>query len=112
MQTFEGCYAACMPWPCCNLGTLERANSASAFGCHVSDALPRRYKPQLFPLAALQISTGLDSATTFDICNRLRALCHTIKVSKQAVSFRSQLALAIPAVGTQAGLMKRGGQVL
>ncbi len=29
----------------------------------------------------LQISTGLDSATTFEICTRLRAICHLMHVS-------------------------------
>lgn len=28
--------------------------------------------------SAKQISTGLDSATTFEICRRLRALCQTV----------------------------------
>lgn len=32
-------------------------------------------------LFADEISTGLDSATTFDICNRLRALCHTLNAT-------------------------------
>jgi hypothetical protein len=31
-----------------------------------------------------QISTGLDSATTFEICSRLRALCHLVSVSVPA----------------------------
>ncbi|EFN53324.1 hypothetical protein CHLNCDRAFT_58610 [Chlorella variabilis] len=30
-------------------------------------------------LFADEISTGLDSATTFEICNRLRALCHIVR---------------------------------
>lgn len=51
-----------------------------------------------------QISTGLDSATTFEICTRLRALCHLMHVSWEGQGYHQKCSSCDGSWGRQAAV--------